>query len=284
MREISLIEVTKNIREMCIEANYFLEEDVKKALNRACKTESSPIGISVLEQLEENLEISEKEMIPICQDTGMAVIFLEIGQDVHLVDGDLSEAVNEGVRQGYEEGFLRKSVVNDPLERVNTGDNTPAIIHTEIVPGDKVKISLSPKGFGSENMSRIFMLKPADGLEGVKKSVLRAVEEAGPNACPPFVVGVGIGGDFEKAAILSKKALMRELSTGYESTYRQDYVDDLEEELLKEANELGLGPAGLGGKNTVLAVNIETYPTHIAGLPVAVNICCHVDRHKSRII
>ena len=284
MREISLIEVTKNIREMCIEANYFLEEDVKKALNRACKTESSPIGISVLEQLEENLEISEKEMIPICQDTGMAVIFLEIGQDVHLVDGDLSEAVNEGVRQGYEEGFLRKSVVNDPLERVNTGDNTPAIIHTEIVPGDKVKISLSAKGFGSENMSRIFMLKPADGLEGVKKSVLRAVEEAGPNACPPFVVGVGIGGDFEKADILSKKALMRELSTGYESTYRQDYVDDLEEELLKEANELGLGPAGLGGKNTVLAVNIETYPTHIAGLPVAVNICCHVDRHKSRTI
>ena len=284
MREISLIEVTKNIREMCIEANYFLEEDVKKALNRACKTESSPIGISVLEQLEENLKIAEKEMIPICQDTGMAVIFLEIGQDVHLVDGDLSEAVNEGVRQGYEEGFLRKSVVNDPLERVNTGDNTPAIIHTEIVPGDKVKIFLSPKGFGSENMSRIFMLKPADGLEGVKKSVLRAVEEAGPNACPPFVVGVGIGGDFEKSAILSKKALMRELGTGSESTYRQDYVDDLEEELLKEANELGLGPAGLGGKNTVLAVNIETYPTHIAGLPVAVNICCHVDRHKSRII
>lgn len=284
MREVSLIEVTKNIREMCIEANYFLEEDVKKALNRACKTESSPIGISVLEQLEENLEIAEKEMIPICQDTGMAVIFLEIGQDVHLIDGDLSEAVNEGVRQGYEEGFLRKSVVNDPLERVNTGDNTPAIIHMEIVPGDKVKISLSPKGFGSENMSRIFMLKPSDGLEGVKKSVLRAVEEAGPNACPPFVVGVGIGGDFEKAAILSKKALMRELGAGSESKYRQDYVDDLEEELLKEANELGLGPAGLGGKNTVLAVNIETYPTHIAGLPVAVNICCHVDRHKSRII
>ncbi len=284
MREVSLIEVTKNIREMCIEANYFLEEDVKKALNRACKTESSPIGISVLEQLEENLEIAEKEMIPICQDTGMAVIFLGIGQDVHLIDGDLSEAVNEGVRQGYEEGFLRKSVVNDPLERVNTGDNTPAIIHMEIVPGDKVKISLSPKGFGSENMSRIFMLKPSDGLEGVKKSVLRAVGEAGPNACPPFVVGVGIGGDFEKAAILSKKALMRELGAGSESKYRQDYVDDLEEELLKEANELGLGPAGLGGKNTVLAVNIETYPTHIAGLPVAVNICCHVDRHKSRII
>ncbi len=280
MREVSLKEVTRCIKEMCIESNYFLEEDVKAALDTAYETEENPVGKSVLGQLKENLDIAKKELIPICQDTGMAIVFIEIGQDVHLVDGNLEDAVNEGVRQGYDEGFLRKSVVNDPLERVNTGDNTPAIIHTEIVPGDKVDIYLSPKGFGSENMSKLFMLKPADGVDGVKKAILETIKEAGPNACPPFVVGVGLGGDFEKSAILAKKALMRKIGDTSNSKYRKKYVDRLEKELLEKANEIGLGPAGLGGKNTVLAINIETYPTHIAGLPLAVNVCCHVDRHK----
>lgn len=280
MREVSLKEVTRCIKEMCIESNYFLEEDVKAALDTAYETEENPVGKSVLGQLKENLDIAKKELIPICQDTGMAIVFIEIGQDVHLIDGNLEDAVNEGVRQGYDEGFLRKSVVNDPLERVNTGDNTPAIIHTEIVPGDKVDIYLSPKGFGSENMSKLFMLKPADGVDGVKKAILETIKEAGPNACPPFVVGVGLGGDFEKSAILAKKALMRKIGDTSNSKYRKKYVDRLEKELLEKANEIGLGPAGLGGKNTVLAINIETYPTHIAGLPLAVNVCCHVDRHK----
>lgn len=280
MREVSLKEVTRCIKEMCIESNYFLEEDVKAALDTAYETEENPVGKSVLGQLKENLDIAKKELIPICQDTGMAIVFIEIGQDVHLIDGNLEDAVNEGVRQGYDEGFLRKSVVNDPLERVNTGDNTPAIIHTEIVPGDKVDIYLSPKGFGSENMSKLFMLKPADGVDGVKKVILETIKEAGPNACPPFVVGVGLGGDFEKSAILAKKALMRKIGDTSNSKYRKKYVDRLEKELLEKANEIGLGPAGLGGKNTVLAINIETYPTHIAGLPLAVNVCCHVDRHK----
>lgn len=280
MREVSLKEVTRRIKEMCIESNYFLEEDVKDALDKAYETEENPVGKSVLGQLKENLDIAKKELIPICQDTGMAIVFIEIGQDVHLIDGKLEDAINEGVRQGYEEGFLRKSVVNDPLERVNTGDNTPAIIHTEIVPGDKIDIYLSPKGFGSENMSKLFMLKPADGVDGVKKAILETIKEAGPNACPPFVVGVGLGGDFEKSAILAKKALMRKIGNSSNSKYRKKYVDRLEKELLEKANEIGLGPAGLGGKNTVLAINIETYPTHIAGLPLAVNMCCHVDRHK----
>lgn len=284
MREVSLKEITRCIKEMCIESNYFLEEDVKEALDKAYETEESPVGKSVLDQLKENLDIAKKELIPICQDTGMTIVFMEIGQDVHLVDGNLEDAVNEGVRQGYDEGFLRKSVVNDPLERVNTGDNTPAILHTEIVPGDKIDIYISPKGFGSENMSKLFMLKPADGIEGVKKAILETIKEAGPNACPPFVVGVGIGGDFEKSAILAKKALMRKIGGISNSKYRKDYVDELERELLEKANEIGLGPAGLGGKNTVLAINIETYPTHIAGLPLAVNMCCHVDRHKFRRI
>lgn len=284
MREVSLREITRCIKEMCIESNYFLEEDVKEALDKAYETEESPVGKSVLDQLKENLDIAKKELIPICQDTGMTIVFMEIGQDVHLVDGNLEDAVNEGVRQGYDEGFLRKSVVNDPLERVNTGDNTPAILHTEIVPGDKIDIYISPKGFGSENMSKLFMLKPADGIEGVKKAILETIKEAGPNACPPFVVGVGIGGDFEKSAILAKKALMRKIGGISNSKYRKDYVDELEKELLEKANEIGLGPAGLGGKNTVLAINIETYPTHIAGLPLAVNMCCHVDRHKFRRI
>ena len=279
MRTIIVDKITENIKEMCIEANHFLSEDMKKALNYAKKTEEG-LGKQILEQLEENLRIAENDMIPICQDTGMAVIFMEIGQDVHFEGGNLENAINEGVRRGYIEGFLRKSVVDDPIIRKNTGDNTPAVIHYNIVEGDKVKITIAPKGFGSENMSRVFMLKPADGIEGVKDAILQAVKDAGPNACPPMVIGVGIGGTFEKCAILSKKALTRE--AGIHSDI--EYVKNLEIEMMEKINELGIGPAGLGGKNTAFAVNIETYPTHIAGLPVAINICCHVNRHISRII
>lgn len=280
MRTILSEEITRNIKEMCIEANHFLTEDMDTALKNAVDTENSEIGKKILNQLQENLKIAGKEMIPICQDTGMAVIFLEIGQDVH-VQGDLIEdAVNEGVRQGYTEGYLRKSVVKDPILRENTKDNTPAVIHYSVVPGDKIRITVAPKGFGSENMSRIFMLKPADGIDGVKNAILTAVKDAGPNACPPMVVGVGIGGTFEKCAILAKKALTREAGVHSEIPY----VRELEEEMLQKINELGIGPGGLGGTTTALAVNINTYPTHIAGLPVAVNICCHVNRHAVRLL
>lgn len=284
MREINVNDIASNIKEMCIEANYFLEDDIKNSLFKAEKEETSEVGKSVLNQLHQNLDIAESEMIPICQDTGMAVVFLDIGQDVHFVGGDLTDAVNRGVREGYEEGYLRKSVVEDPVERVNTKDNTPAIIHMNIVPGDKVKITVSPKGFGSENMSRIFMLKPADGLDGIKKAIIETVREAGPNACPPFIVGVGIGGDFEKSAILAKRALTRGLDEESVSPYRKPYLDELEKELLEEINKIGLGPAGLGGRKTALGINIETYPTHIAGMPLAINMCCHVNRHKTREI
>ena len=265
---------------MCIEANHFLAPDMGRALDRAAVSEKSPLGRKILEQLEENLEIAAEDMIPICQDTGMAVVFIEIGQDVHLEGGDLEDAVDEGVRRGYVEGFLRKSVVRDPLIRENTKDNTPAVIHTKIVPGKNIKITVAPKGFGSENMSRIFMLKPAEGIEGVKNAVITAVQDAGPNACPPMVVGVGIGGTFEKCALLAKEALTRE--AGSHSPI--PYVKEMEEELLERINGLGIGPGGLGGTTTALAVNINTYPTHIAGLPVAVNICCHVNRHITRVI
>lgn len=284
MREINVNDIASNIKEMCIEANYFLEDDIKNSLFKAEKEETSEVGKSVLNQLHQNLDIAESEMIPVCQDTGMAVVFLDIGQDVHFVGGDLTDAVNRGVREGYEEGYLRKSVVEDPVERVNTKDNTPAIIHMNIVPGDKVKITVSPKGFGSENMSRIFMLKPADGLDGIKKAIIETVREAGPNACPPFIVGVGIGGDFEKSAILAKRALTRGLDEESASPYRKPYLDELEKELLEEINKIGLGPAGLGGRKTALGINIETYPTHIAGMPLAINMCCHVNRHKTREI
>lgn len=284
MREINVNDIASNIKEMCIEANYFLENDIKNSLFKAEKEETSEVGKSVLNQLHQNLDIAESEMIPICQDTGMAVVFLDIGQDVHFVGGDLTDAVNRGVREGYEEGYLRKSVVEDPVERVNTKDNTPAIIHMNIVPGDKVKITVSPKGFGSENMSRIFMLKPADGLDGIKKAIIETVREAGPNACPPFIVGVGIGGDFEKSAILAKRALTRGLDEESASPYRRPYLGELEKELLEEINKIGLGPAGLGGRKTALGINIETYPTHIAGMPLAINMCCHVNRHKTREI
>lgn len=284
MREINVNDIASNIKEMCIEANYFLEDDIKNSLFKAEKEETSEVGKSVLNQLHQNLDIAESEMIPICQDTGMAVVFLDIGQDVHFVGGDLTDAVNRGVREGYEEGYLRKSVVEDPVERVNKKDNTPAIIHMNIVPGDKVKITVSPKGFGSENMSRIFMLKPADGLDGIKKAIIETVREAGPNACPPFIVGVGIGGDFEKSAILAKRALTRGLDEESASPYRKPYLDELEKELLEEINKIGLGPAGLGGRKTALGINIETYPTHIAGMPLAINMCCHVNRHKTREI
>lgn len=284
MREINVNDIASNIKEMCIEANYFLEDDIKNSLFKAEKEETSEVGKSVLNQLHQNLDIAESEMIPICQDTGMAVVFLDIGQDVHFVGGDLTDAVNRGVREGYEEGYLRKSVVEDPVERVNTKDNTPAIIHMNIVPGDKVKITVSPKGFGSENMSRIFMLKPADGLDGIKKAIIETVREAGPNACPPFIVGVGIGGDFEKSAILAKRALTRGLDEESASPYRKPYLDELEKELLEEINKIGLGPAGLGGRKTALGINIETYPTHIAAMPLAINMCCHVNRHKTREI
>ena len=278
MREIEVREITENIKEMCIEAVHFLTDDMKEALLSAKKSEVSPLGRKILEQLEENLAIAGEDMIPICQDTGMAVIFLEIGQDVHFTGGSLKDAINEGVRQGYTEGFLRKSVVSDPIIRENTGDNTPAVIHYDIVPGDKVRITVAPKGFGSENMSRIYMLKPADGIEGVKEAILSAVREAGPNACPPMVVGVGIGGTFEKCAYLAKKALTRPVN----ERSKTEYVAKLEEEMLDKINRSGIGPGGLGGSTTAFAVNIETYATHIAGLPVAVNICCHVNRHAVR--
>lgn len=280
MREIDVKEISDNISEMCIEINHRLSADMRKVLSDAKDSEKSELGRQILSQLQDNLKIAEEERIPICQDTGMAVIFLEIGQDVHLVGGDLTEAVNEGVRKGYTEGYLRKSVVSDPIIRKNTGDNTPAIIHEKIVPGENVRILAAPKGFGSENMSRVFMLKPAQGIEGVKESVIEAVKDAGPNACPPMVVGVGIGGDFEKCAIMAKEALTRE--AGLHSDI--GWVRDLEEELLEKINGLGIGPAGLGGRITAMAVNINTYPTHIAGLPMAVNISCHVNRHISRVI
>ena len=280
IRTIEVKEIAENIREMCIEANHFLAPDMGRALDRAAVSEKSLLGRKILEQLEENLEIAAEDMIPICQDTGVAVVFIEIGQDVHLEGGDLEDAVNEGVRRGYVEGFLRKSVVRDPLIRENTKDNTPAVIHTKIVPGKNIKITVAPKGFGSENMSRIFMLKPAEGIEGVKNAVITAVQDAGPNACPPMVVGVGIGGTFEKCALLAKEALTREVG----SHSPIPYVKEMEEELLERINGLGIGPGGLGGTTTALAVNINTYPTHIAGLPVAVNICCHVNRHITRVI
>lgn len=280
MKNINVSEITCNIREMCIEINHELSSDMKKMLYQAAEHEKSPLGCQILEQLKENLEIAKSDRIPICQDTGMAVVFLEVGQDVHFEGGSLADAVNEGVRQGYRDGYLRKSVVKDPLIRENTKDNTPAVIHYTIVPGDQVKITLAPKGFGSENMSRVFMLKPADGIEGVKNAVLTAVQDAGPNACPPMVVGVGIGGTFEKCALMAKQALARPADQHSEIPY----VKDLEEELLKKINRLGIGPAGLGGTTTAFAVNINTYPTHIAGLPVAVNICCHVNRHISRVL
>jgi fumarate hydratase subunit alpha len=280
IREIDTAEITKNIKEMCIQVNYDLSDDMKKALVHAEETEASPIGKKVLGQLQDNLRIAKEDQIPICQDTGMAVVFLEIGQDVHLTGSGLEDAVNEGVRQGYQEGFLRKSVVEDPIERVNTKDNTPAVIHTRIVPGDRIAIRLAPKGFGSENMSKVYMLKPADGIEGVKHAILSAVEEAGPNACPPMVVGVGVGGTFEKAALMAKEALTREVG----APSQKAWVKELEQEMLQKINDLGIGPAGLGGSTTALAVNVNTYPTHIAGLPVAVNICCHVNRHIQRVI
>ena len=280
IRTIRVEEITKNIKEMCIEANHFLSPDMAEAMKCAEKNEEAPLGKQILEQLQENLKIAGEDMIPICQDTGMAVVFLEIGQDVHLEGGALEDAVNEGVRQGYVEGYLRKSVVRDPLIRENTKDNTPAVLHTRIVDGDQVKIKVAPKGFGSENMSRVFMLKPAEGIEGVKDAVLTAVQDAGPNACPPMVVGVGIGGTFEKCALMAKEALTREVGSQSEI----EYVKELEEELLTKINSLGIGPGGLGGTTTALAVNINTYPTHIAGLPVAVNICCHVNRHVIRTI
>lgn len=280
MRDISVKKITEEIKEMCIEINHFISPDMKEALNNAKENEKSVLGQMVLGQLQENLQIAEKEMIPICQDTGMAVVFIKIGQEVHFTDGNLEDAINEGVRKGYKEGFLRKSVVKDPLIRENTKDNTPAVIHYEIIPGEEVIITFAPKGFGSENMSRIFMLKPADGIDGVKEAIITAVKDAGPNACPPIVVGVGIGGTFEKCAIMSKKALTREVGKNSDI----DYVKDMEIELLNKINGLGIGPGGLGGTQTAFAVNIETYPTHIAGLPVAVNICCHVNRHITRHI
>ena len=279
MREINVSAITDTIREMCISVNHELSEDMKNVLCKAAETEESPLGKQILGQLKDNMDIAKKDMIPICQDTGMAVIFIEIGQDVHFVGGSIEDAINEGVRRGYTDGYLRKSVVGDPLIRENTKDNTPAIIHYSIVDGDSVKITLSPKGFGSENMSRVFMLKPADGIEGVKNAVLTAVKEAGPNACPPLVVGVGVGGDFEKCAILAKA-----LTRNVEERSEIPYVREMEAELLEKINNLGIGPAGLGGRTTALAVNVETYATHIAGLPVGINICCHVNRHIVRVI
>ncbi len=280
MREISTEIITENIKEMCIEANYELSCDMKNRIKEYTAKEESELGKKILSQLDENMKIAKEDLIPICQDTGMAVVFIKVGQDVHFTGEYVDNAINEGIRRGYIEGYLRKSVVGDPLIRKNTGDNTPGIIHYEIVPGDKVEITVAPKGFGSENMSKVCMLKPADGIEGVKKAVIEAVKEAGPNACPPVVVGVGIGGDFEKSAILAKKALTRNVEK------RSDikYIADLEEELLESINKLGIGPGGLGGKTTALAVNIETYATHIAGLPLAINMCCHVNRHVTRVI
>ena len=280
MRSIQVEKVRDAVRDMCIEANYSLSPDMRCVFEKACQEEKSPLGRQILNQLSENLEIAKKDEIPICQDTGMAVFFVEIGQDVHFEGQWLEDAINEGVRQGYTEGYLRKSVVADPILRENTKDNTPAVIHYSIAPGEKVRIKVAPKGFGSENMSRVFMLKPAEGIEGVKDAVLTAVKDAGPNACPPMVVGVGIGGTFEKCALMAKEALTREVGSHSEI----EYVKELEEELLTKINSLGIGPGGLGGTTTALAVNINTYPTHIAGLPVAVNICCHVNRHVIRTI
>ncbi len=280
MRTIQVSEITEQIAEMCIEANYSLTPDMVCGLETAKERESSPIGIEILNQLQENLKIAKEDEIPICQDTGMAVIFMEIGQEVHFEGGNLEEAIQEGVRKGYTKGYLRKSVVKDPCIRVNTEDNTPAVIHYEVVSGNQVKITVAPKGFGSENMSRIFMLKPADGIEGIKNAVLTAVEDAGPNACPPMVIGVGIGGTFEKCALMAKKALTRPINERSEIPY----VKEMEEELLQKINDSGIGPGGLGGIMTALAVNIDTYPTHIAGLPVGINICCHVNRHCIRVI
>lgn len=280
MRSVDVSIVTRNIKEMCIQANHFLSEDMDIAMKNAVETEKAPLGKQILTQLQENLKIAGEDMIPICQDTGMAVVFIEVGQEVHFEGGSLTDAINEGVRQGYVEGYLRKSVVGDPIIRENTKDNTPAVIHYNIVPGDKVKIKVAPKGFGSENMSRVFMLKPADGLEGVKESILQAVREAGPNACPPMVVGVGIGGTFEKCAQMAKYALTRDI----EDKPGKQWVRDLEEDMLNRINQSGIGPGGLGGRVTALAVNIETFATHIAGLPLAVNICCHVNRHARRVL
>ena len=280
IREINVKELTENISEMCIQANHYLSPDMDACMKEAVQTEKSELGRKILNQLQENLEIADKEMIPICQDTGMAVVFLKIGQDVHIEGMNLEDAVNEGIRQGYVEGYLRKSVVGDPLLRENTKDNTPGIIHYEIVPGENIDITVAPKGFGSENMSQVYMLKPADGIDGVKDAVLDAVKLAGPNACPPVVVGVGIGGTFEKCALLAKKALTRDTNVHNSIPY----VKEMEEDLLEKINNLGIGPAGLGGRITALAVNIETYPTHIAGLPVAVNMCCHVNRHVTRVL
>ncbi|MDY2627954.1 MAG: fumarate hydratase [Lachnospiraceae bacterium] len=280
MREVSVDIITQNIKEMCIEANHFLSDDMKQAFSRSLETEESPLGRQILSQLMENMKIAGEDMIPICQDTGMAVIFIEVGQEVHFTGGVLENAIHEGVRRGYAEGYLRKSVVGDPLIRENTKDNTPAVIHYSIVGGDQIKITVAPKGFGSENMSRIFMLKPADGIEGVKEAILQAVRDAGPNSCPPMVVGVGIGGTFEKCAYLAKKALTRNVGQRSEIPY----IREIEEELLKQMNRFGIGPAGLGGRTSVFAVNIETYATHIAGLPVAVNTCCHVNRHVTRVL
>ena len=280
MRSVCIDEITENIKEMCIEANHFLSEDMREVFEQSVREEKSPLGSQILGQLEENLKIAGEDMIPICQDTGMAVVFVKIGQEVHIEGGSLSEAIHEGVRRGYTEGFLRKSVVGDPIERINTKDNTPAVIHYEITEGDKIDITVAPKGFGSENMSRVFMLKPADGLEGVKEAILTAVRDAGPNACPPMVIGVGIGGTFEKCGLMAKHALTRNLKEKPE----KEWVRELEEEMLVRINGLGIGPGGLGGTTTAFAVNIETYPTHIAGLPVAVNICCHVNRHAHRVI
>lgn len=280
MKNINVNDITEAVKDMCIEANHFLSEDMKCALNSSKENEKSELGKQILGQLQENLNIAESDMIPICQDTGMAVFFVEIGQDVHIEGGNLTDAINEGVRKGYVDGYLRKSVVSDPIIRENTKDNTPAVIHYDIVPGDELKMTIAPKGFGSENMSRVFMLKPADGIEGVKNAILTAVKDAGPNACPPMVVGVGIGGTFEKCAILAKKALTRPVNIHSDIPY----VKDLEIEMLEKINKSGIGPGGLGGSTTALAVNINTYPTHIAGLPVAINICCHVNRHSTRTL
>ena len=280
MRTIKSDVITQNIKEMCIQVNYQLSNDVKSAILTGKENEKSPLGKSIFGQLEENMEIAWENQIPICQDTGMTVVFIKMGQDVHIEGNYIEDAINEGIRQGYEEGYLRKSVVKDPILRENTKDNTPGVIHYEIVPGDQIEITVAPKGFGSENMSRLYMLKPADGIEGVKKAILETVELAGPNACPPIVVGVGIGGTFEKSAILAKKALTRDLNSNSEIPY----VQELEKEMLTKINQLGIGPGGLGGTVTALGVNIETYPTHIAGMPVAINICCHVNRHIRRTI
>ena len=280
MKEINVAQISEAIKEMCIETNHFLSADMRAALDRAEKEEESPLGRQILSKLKDNLQIAGEDHIPICQDTGMAVVFAEIGQEIHVTGGWIEDAINEGVRQGYTEGYLRKSVVSDPIVRKNTGDNTPAVIHYFMVPGDKIKLTFAPKGFGSENMSRVFMLKPADGVEGIKNAVLTAVKDAGPNACPPMVVGVGIGGTFEKCALLAKKALTR----AADERAADPFIREMEEELLKKINASGIGPGGLGGTTTAFAVNIETYATHIAGLPVGVNICCHVNRHAVRIL